>query len=91
MVMKIIAEVGVNHNGSLSKAKKYIDICKSIGVDYVKFQLAVPKLVVTKSASKANYQKRISKQKETQLEMLEKLHLSLNEYKKLFFTQKIKK
>ena len=91
MVMKIIAEVGVNHNGSLSKAKKYIDICKSIGVDYVKFQLAVPKLVVTKSASKANYQKRISKQKETQLEMLEKLHLSLNEYKKLFFYSKNKK
>ena len=91
MVMKIIAEVGVNHNGSLLKAKKYIDICKSIGVDYVKFQLAVPKLVVTKSASKANYQKRISKQKETQLEMLEKLHLSLNEYKKLFFYSKNKK
>ena len=91
MVMKIIAEVGVNHNGSLLKAKKYIDICKSIGVDYVKFQLAIPSLVVTNSASKANYQKMISNKNETQLDMLKKVHLSLSEYKKLFLYSKNKK
>ena len=35
----IIAEVGINHNGSITKAKKMIDIAKKSGADYVKFQI----------------------------------------------------
>ena len=54
--IKIIAEVGVNHNGSLKLAIKYLDACKRIGVDYVKFQLAIQNLVVTSLAKKATYQ-----------------------------------
>ena len=39
----IIAEAGINHNGSISKAKKMIDIAKKSGADYVKFQIFRPK------------------------------------------------
>ena len=37
--IKIIAEIGVNHDGSILKAKKLIDVAKSCGADFVKFQL----------------------------------------------------
>ena len=91
MTMKIIAEVGVNHNGSIKTAKKYIDTCKSIGVDFVKFQIANPDLVVTKNAPKADYQKLNSQVKETQLKMLKEIHLSMEDYKELYFYSKRKK
>lgn len=91
MTIKIIAEVGVNHNGSIKTAKKYIDICKSIGVDFVKFQIANPDLVVTKNAPKADYQKLNSQVKETQLKMLKEIHLSMEDYKELYFYSKRKK
>lgn len=91
MTIKIIAEVGVNHNGSFSVAKKYIDICKTIGVDFVKFQIAKPDLVVIENAPKADYQKKTSKKKESQLKMLEKIHLSHDEYYQLYKYSKKKK
>ena len=84
-------EVGVNHNGSIKTAKKYIDTCKSIGVDFVKFQIANPDLVVTKNAPKADYQKLNSQVKETQLKMLKEIHLSMEDYKELYFYSKRKK
>ena len=52
----IIAEVGVNHNGSLKKALKYIYIAASCGADAVKFQTFDVNLLVTRHAKKADYQ-----------------------------------
>ena len=45
----IIAEAGVNHNGDLSKALELVHIAAKSGADYVKFQTAIPELVVTNS------------------------------------------
>ena len=53
----IIAEVGVNHNGSVDIAKKMIDTAKACGVDAVKFQTFVSENLVSRFAEKADYQK----------------------------------
>ena len=53
----IIAEAGVNHNGDKKLAKKLIDAAANAGVDYVKFQTFKAEKLVTKSLSKADYQK----------------------------------
>lgn len=75
----IIAEAGVNHNGSISRAKKLIDIAKASGADAVKFQTFLANALVTKSAPLANYQKsKVSDS--TQLKMLQKLELSKNDF-----------
>jgi len=58
MSVLIIAEAGVNHNGSLARAKKMALAAKTAGADIVKYQTAVPELVVSKFAEKAEYQKR---------------------------------
>lgn len=80
----IIAEAGVNHNGSLTLAKKMIGIAKEAGADIVKFQTAVPEHGITKNAPKAYYQKqRTSDIKESQLEMAKKIHLPLTAFKDL--------
>ena len=52
----IIAEAGVNHNGSLSNAIKLVDIAKESGADYVKFQLFDPSKLVTPKTRMAKYQ-----------------------------------
>lgn len=72
----IIAEVGVNHNGSFELAKKMVDAAKEAGVDYVKFQTFNPKKLVSKHAEKAEYQKETTGADETQLQMLQKLTLT---------------
>tara|TARA_Y100001980_G_C14556714_1_gene349566 strand:+ start:8372 stop:9388 length:1017 start_codon:yes stop_codon:yes gene_type:complete len=77
----IIAEAGVNHNGSIKIAKKMIDIAAKAGADYVKFQTFKANLLVTKNALKANYQKRLSDNKnESQFNMLHKLELSYQDH-----------
>ena len=53
----IIAEAGVNHNGSIDIAKKLIDVASSAGADAVKFQTFKAKNLATKKSKKANYQK----------------------------------
>ena len=53
----LIAEAGVNHNGSLETAKKMALVAKECGADVVKYQTAVPELVISKFAQKADYQK----------------------------------
>ena len=73
---KIIAEAGVNHNGSLAKAKKLIDVASRVGANYVKFQTFEAEDLVTKSAPKAMYQKSEGLKKESQFCMLKKLELS---------------
>ena len=56
MSVFIIAEAGVNHNGSIELAKRLIDIASSAGADAIKFQSFKAKNLLTKSAKKANYQ-----------------------------------
>ena len=72
----IIAEAGVNHNGSFELAKKMVDAAKEAGVDYIKFQTFNPKKLVSKYAEKAEYQKETTGSDETQLQMLQKLTLT---------------
>ena len=76
----IIAEIGVNHNGSLQKAKKLIDHAKSSGADFVKFQYYKADELTLKDASKAPYQVRNKNQDiENQYDMLKKYELSEND------------
>ena len=76
MKVFIIAEAGVNHNGSIDLAKKLIDVASAAGVDAVKFQTFKAKNLATKNSEKANYQKNTTDQKENQFRMLKKLELS---------------
>jgi len=71
----IIAEAGVNHNGSLKIAKKLIDAAKFAGADIIKFQTFKASSLATIKAPKAKYQILKSKTKENQFEMLKKLEL----------------
>ena len=57
--VKIIAEAGINHNGSLQKAFKMVNIAKQSGADSVKFQIFNAEEVVTPSGKMANYAKKI--------------------------------
>lgn len=72
----IIAEAGVNHNGSVRRAKEMVKIAASAGVDAVKFQTFRAETLVTKEASKAAYQIKASDRNETQFDMLKRLELS---------------
>ena len=77
---QIIAEVGVNHNGSINLAKKLIIEAKKAGADCVKFQTFNSDQMVTRWSPKANYQKK-NNFKQGQYEMLKKLELK----KKIFW------
>lgn len=81
----IIAEAGVNHNGSLEMAKQLIDKAAEAGVDYVKFQTFKSSKLVSNDAKQAEYQKRnIGNQGEdSQLAMLQKLELSHEDHQVL--------
>lgn len=80
----IIAEAGVNHNGSLDMAKKLVDKAKMIGADCVKFQTFKSELLVTEEAPLANYQTKNVSNTNSQLEMLKKLELSYDEFEVLY-------
>lgn len=80
----IIAEAGVNHNGSMVNAFKLIDAAVEAGVDFVKFQTFKSEKLVSKNAQKAQYQKvNTGKSEESQLEMLQKLELSHSDHEEL--------
>lgn len=88
--VKIIAEIGVNHNGKISIAKKLIKIAKNCGADYAKFQFYNTSDLVTEKAKKAKYQTNNLGSKISQKEMLKKYQLSVSEMKNLFkFCKKI--
>lgn len=77
----IIAEAGVNHNGSIEMAKQLVLKAKEAGVDYIKFQTFKASKLVTKAAKQAEYQqKNIGKESDSQYQMLKKLELSPEEH-----------
>ena len=77
----IIAEVGINHNGNLKLAKKLIDLSKKAGADAVKFQTFKSEDVISKFANKLNYQKKNSKDSESQQKLLKKFELPYSNFK----------
>ena len=83
MKVFIIAEAGVNHNGSIDLAKKLIDVASNAGADAVKFQTFKANNLVTKNAKKAIYQKDTMNIKESQFNMLKKLELNIEAHKEL--------
>lgn len=87
----IIAEIGINHNGSLKLAKKLAKKAKISGADYVKIQNYVPNSIVTKSTPKANYQRNKNKNNEKMYSMLKKYHFSFFKTEKFMkYCKKIK-
>ncbi len=79
----IIAEAGVNHNGSMKLAKQMVDKAKEADVDYIKFQTFIPKKLVSLYAEKADYQKETTGSDQSQLQMLEKLALTFDDFREL--------
>jgi len=80
----IIAEAGVNHNGSIDLARKLVDAAVVAKADAVKFQSFVASSIVTTNAKKADYQIAQTGGQETQLEMLQRLELSHAQQRELF-------
>ncbi|MCH5243069.1 MAG: N-acetylneuraminate synthase [Muribaculaceae bacterium] len=80
--MKIIAEAGVNHNGSLDTAKKMVDAAVQAGADYIKFQTFHAHSLVTALCEAADYQKE-NAGASSQKDMLKNLELKYEDFKNL--------
>lgn len=83
MSVQVIAEIGVNHDGDLSKAKKLIDVAASAGADFVKFQTFDVRLLASPLAPTARYQRSTTNTK-SQFELLSRLSLSRAETESLW-------
>lgn len=79
----IIAEAGVNHNGNIDMALQLIEKAADAGVDYVKFQTFKSEKLVSKHATKAEYQKTATSGEDSQLKMLQQLELSYEDHHRL--------
>ena len=75
--IQIIAEVGVNHDGKIIKAKKLIDVAKKGNADFVKFQLFKANTLATKNTKLVNYQKKTNFK--SQYDLLKKLEISFKD------------
>lgn len=83
MSITIIAEAGVNHNGSMLLARRMVEQAREAGADYIKFQTFQPEKLVSRYAHKAEYQKETTGNQESQLKMLEKLALTREDFREL--------
>lgn len=79
----IIAEAGVNHNGSYELAEEMIDRAYEAGADIIKFQTVIPELCISQYAEKAAYQKETTGQAGSQLKMVQKLALPFSAFDRL--------
>ena len=79
----IIAEAGDNHNGDFNTALKLVDVAKRAGADCVKFQTFVTEEIISKYAEMAEYQKKNTGKEESQFEVVKRLELSFDEFRKI--------
>lgn len=78
----IIAEAGVNHNGDSEMLEQLIDVAAASGADYIKFQTFKTDALVRRDAAKADYQVANTKPEETQFDMLKRLELSFDDFRR---------
>ncbi len=83
MSVFIIAEAGVNHNGSVTLAKQLIDVAAEAGADAVKFQTFKTEQLVSRNAKKADYQLEHTDVGESQFDMIKKLELDIQTHREL--------
>tara|TARA_Y100000590_G_scaffold346710_1_gene397068 strand:- start:164 stop:1159 length:996 start_codon:yes stop_codon:yes gene_type:complete len=79
----IIAEAGINHNGSLDLAKQLVDVAVNAKADFIKFQSFITEKNITSNAKKADYQLSSTDRNESQFDMIKKLELNYEDHKKL--------
>ena len=79
----IIAEAGVNHNGDLDTAKEMVLAAKKAGADAIKFQTFIAENLVTRDVGMAQYQIHNTGKSESQYEMLKKLELPFEAFRRL--------
>ena len=79
----IIAEAGVNHNGNLETALQLCDAAKAAGADVVKFQNWVTEKIILKDVEKAEYQQNRMRDEESQFDMLKRLELPYDDFRKI--------
>ena len=87
----VIAEAGLNHNGSLEVAKKLIDLAKKSNCDAIKFQSFLPNTRVSKFVKTEKYVEKIIGTQESIGEFFERLSLNFNKQKKIFSYAKKRK
>lgn len=83
MSVFVIAEAGVNHNGSFDLAKKLVDVAKQAKADAVKFQTFRADSLVTRSGKQADYQIENTGKVESQQDMIRRLELSFDDFREL--------